>query len=88
MRTRVGVITFLTREGCTLCDEALAGLRAPARLFRVSVTTVDVDDFTDLADQYGDRVPVMLSGGGAVLTEGRFSTRDAWGAVWRARRGR
>ena len=50
--------------------------------------SVDVDDVAELADQYGDRVPVVLSSDGAVLIEGSFSTRDAWGAVWRARRGR
>ena len=80
-------LRFLIREGCTLCDQALAGLRAPARLLRVEIESVDVDAVAGLADQYGDRVPVMLSEGGAVLAEGRISRQEAWRAVWRARRG-
>lgn len=52
-----------SREHCHLCHDMIAALRAlQARLsFRLEV--VDVDSDADLRSRYGERVPVLVSGG-------------------------
>jgi hypothetical protein len=63
-------LLFLTRQGCMLCTEAYPVVAAAARRRRHTVETIDVDA-TDLADRFGDRVPVVLRDGIEVLA-GRF----------------
>jgi glutaredoxin len=59
-------LTLLGRTGCHLCDDArtiLAGVAAEAG---VAWNEVDVDadpEGLGLADEYGDRVPVVLLDG-------------------------
>jgi hypothetical protein len=86
VRGRIIRVTFLTRDGCSLCDEALRKLRVPAELLRVGIEQVDVDGDADLVSRFGDRVPVVLSAG-EVVAEGLITRGQAWGAVWRARKG-
>ena len=63
-------LRFLTRDGCSLCDEAeqlIDGLPYEA---------VDVDADPTLLAVYDTRVPVLIDAeSGAVLMEGEF---DAW----------
>lgn len=66
-------VRFLTRETCSLCDEAL-----PIVVGRVSklgwwLEIVDVDE-TGLDFDFGDRVPVVLLDDVEVLS-GRFDSR-------------
>lgn len=77
-------LTFITRQGCTLCDSAFRRLRLPAMLLAVDVREVDVDTDEELLDVYGGRVPVVLTEGGDVLAEGRISRSAAWRAARRA----
>jgi hypothetical protein len=74
-------LTFLTRSGCSLCEQGLDLVVRAARLRRVDVEVVDVDGDPDLVEPYGDRVPVILSDDGEVLAEGRISKADALRAV-------
>lgn len=72
-------VTFLTRPGCHLCEEA-----EPIILREFGVQNVDVLNILehpDLEDQYVFRIPVILCDG-RVIAEGAFGRRE----VQRARR--
>jgi hypothetical protein len=56
-------ITLLTRSGCHLCDTARAAVARVAERERVGWRETDVDADPRLADEYGDRVPVILVDG-------------------------
>ncbi|EIV94229.1 glutaredoxin family protein [Frankia sp. QA3] len=56
-------ITLLTRAGCHLCDTARAAIARVAEQERVGWREADVDADPRLADEYGDRVPVILVDG-------------------------
>jgi VanZ family protein len=57
------VVTFLTRSGCHLCQDARAVVERVAAEFDARVDVVDVDSREDLARTYGDSVPVVLVDG-------------------------
>lgn len=52
----------MSREGCDLCEEMLAGLDRflQARALRAEVSVVDVDSDAALRTRYGLKVPVLL----------------------------
>ncbi|MFI5958262.1 glutaredoxin family protein [Cryptosporangium sp. NPDC051539] len=56
-------VTLLTRAGCHLCDDAKDVISRIASDTGVGWREVDVDADPDLADEYGDRVPVVLLDG-------------------------
>jgi glutaredoxin len=56
-------LVLLTRSGCHLCDDARAVLAAVADDAGVAWEERDVDAEPALADEYGDRVPVVLLDG-------------------------
>ncbi len=64
-------LTFLTRQGCPICDEALELVR---RYARGSVDVVDVDHDLDLLERYNELVPVVLDTTGRVLATGPLSS--------------
>jgi len=74
-----GLITFVTRRDCTLCDEALPGVRGWVERLGLELSIVDVDESPDLLADFDHKVPVVLSGEGEVLLWGR------WGALREAR---
>jgi glutaredoxin len=59
----VGVVTFVTRAGCTLCEEALPAVRRVVERARVELVVVDVDTDAALKEQWSDHVPVVLLDG-------------------------
>ena len=61
-------LVLVTRQGCHLCDEALALLRELGH----EPDLAYVDDNDELFRQYDWRVPVVLADG-AVVAEGRIS---------------
>ena len=76
-------LTFLTRRGCPICDEALAlVLRYAPGLVEV----VDVDLDLDLLARYNDLVPVVLDANGRVLATGPLRTAEVKRLVRRFRR--
>lgn len=79
-------MSFLTRQGCPLCDDALAVLR---RYARGEVEIIDIDLDLDLLERWDEQVPVVLDGSGRVLSQGPLSDRRArwiaWLAWWRWR---
>jgi len=56
-------ITLITRVGCHLCDDARAAVARVAEQAGVGWREVDVDADPARADEYGDRVPVILVDG-------------------------
>ena len=76
-------ITFLTRPGCGLCDEARARLEDVVRWLPVGCEVVDISADPVLEAEYHIRIPVVLDRRGRVLAEGQISRGDALGAALR-----
>src|SRR5207302_6079326 len=64
-------VDLVTRAGCHLCDEALAGLRE----LGIEPRLRDVDGDPELFTQFDFRVPVVLVGG-RVVGEGQVARTD------------
>jgi glutaredoxin len=62
-RARVQVVTFVTRDGCTLCEEALPVVRRVAGRAGAELVVADVDADPTLKEQWSDHVPVVLLDG-------------------------
>lgn len=75
----MSTVRFLTRRVCRICIEArpLVERRALGKGHDFEVVDVDA---AGLADEYGDRVPVVLVDGEEVLS-GRFTKRDVKRAI-------
>jgi glutaredoxin len=58
----VGRVQLVTRDGCTMCAEALPVVQAAARAAGVPLDVVDVDADPALAP-WSDHVPVVLLDG-------------------------
>ena len=56
-------ITFYTRPGCHLCDEARAVLDRVCADLDERYTEVSIDDDPALARRYGEEIPVTLVDG-------------------------
>lgn len=56
-------VTVVTRTGCHLCEQAEQTVAALAAELGFAWQTLDVDTDPDVADRYGDRVPVILVDG-------------------------
>ena len=56
-------VTLITRAGCHLCEDAAGQLRLLAADLRFGYREIDVDGSRELADEYSDRVPVILIDG-------------------------
>lgn len=58
------VVTFLTRSGCHLCDDALQIVTSVTKEFpQVTLEQRSVDDDPQLLAEYSDKVPVVLIDG-------------------------
>ncbi len=62
-------VVLVTRQGCHLCDEALASLRS----LGVEPELRDVDSDDQLHELYDWRVPVVMVAG-RVVAEGKVDT--------------
>ncbi len=62
---------LLGRPGCHLCDEFEEELRAHAGN-TLDLERADVDSRPDWRDQFGRRIPVLLTGTGELVCEARF----------------
>ena len=71
-------IVLVTRQGCHLCDEALAMLRS----LGIDPQLQDVDSDELLHSQYDWRVPVVLVDG-RVVAEGRIDRKALAEAIQR-----
>jgi glutaredoxin len=64
-------VVLVTRQGCHLCDEALAALRS----LGIEPELQDVDADERLHDLYDWRVPVVLLAG-KIVGEGRIGREE------------
>ena len=71
-------VTLITRQGCHLCEEAEADLHRLSAELGFQLDLLDVDADRGLANEYADRVPVILIDGAEHgywrLEEQRFRT--------------
>jgi glutaredoxin len=56
-------LTILSRAGCHLCEDMAAVVQRVAAERSASVEVRDVDQDAELADRYGEEVPVLLING-------------------------
>lgn len=63
-------MTFLTRSGCHLCDDARKVLDSITEDIGLQVNEVDIDTDDELVKQWGLRVPVVLATHDRVIAEG------------------
>jgi glutaredoxin len=56
-------VTLYTREGCHLCDDALAVLQTERLATPFALEVVDVDTDPSLRERYGMEVPVIAVDG-------------------------
>lgn len=56
-------LVVYSREHCHLCHDMIAALRELQARFSFHFDVVDVDSDADLKSRYGERVPVLMSGG-------------------------
>ena len=67
-------VRFITRRTCSICAVALPLVSDRVHRQGWKLEIVDADD-SGLADEFGDRVPVVLLDGQEVLA-GRFGRRE------------
>lgn len=79
-------LTFVTRHGCHLCEDALAVVTRVGRRLGVPVRVVQIEDDDELVRLYSFRIPVVLDPHGEVLAESRIPERALTKAVRAARR--
>ena len=58
-------VTIYTREGCSICPDAIETIEriAEEEDLELDLSVVDVDDDPELRETYGDRVPYVLLDG-------------------------
>jgi glutaredoxin len=59
----MSTVQFYTREGCHLCEEALAVVERVRTDVAFHLEVIDVDSDPALAERYGLEVPVVLVDG-------------------------
>gem|GEM_PF-3218191 len=64
---------FVTKSRCALCDDGLRLVRRHATRFGVAVDVVDIASSPSLAEEFAERVPVLLGFGHRILAEGRLT---------------
>jgi glutaredoxin len=68
-------VTFYTKAGCHLCEEARDMLEDIAALTKYVLTEIDIRSNTAIFEKYRYRIPVILING-ETLIEGRIEFRD------------
>ncbi len=68
-------VTFYTKAGCHLCEEARDMLEDIAALTTYELTEIDIRGNPDIFEKYRYRIPVIIING-ETLIEGRIAFRD------------
>jgi len=68
-------VSFYTKAGCHLCDEARDMLDDIAAQVAYELTEIDIRSNPELFEEYRYRIPVVIVNNGKVL-EGRIEYRD------------
>ncbi|HVK39931.1 MAG TPA: glutaredoxin family protein [Candidatus Kapabacteria bacterium] len=56
-------VTFLTKDGCRLCDEALSVVEGVRRRFPFKLDVVHIVEGDEWYERFGDKIPVGLIDG-------------------------
>ena len=70
-------LRFLTRDGCSLCDDALAKVTSVVRWLPIEVAVVDITSDPGLEEEFHMRVPVLLDRHDQVVAEGEIGLGGA-----------
>ena len=70
------ILTFLTRSGCHLCDDARPIVLSEADRIGANVKELDIDTDDRLVARYGMRIPVVLAEEDVVVAEGIINAKD------------
>jgi glutaredoxin len=68
-------VTFYTKAGCHLCEEAREMLDDIAAQTDYELTEIDIRTDSEIFDQYRYRIPVIIVNSDTML-EGRIAFRD------------
>lgn len=68
-------VTFYTKAGCHLCEEARDMLEDIAALTQFELTEIDIRCDTNIFEQYRYRIPVIIIDEDTIV-EGRIEFRD------------
>lgn len=68
-------VTFYTKAGCHLCDEARDMLEDIAATTPYELTEIDIRSNLEIFEQYRYRIPVIIINND-ILLEGRIEFRD------------
>ena len=68
-------VTFYTKAGCHLCDEARDKLEDIAAQTEYELTEIDIRSDPEIFEQYRFRIPVIIIEGSTLL-EGRIDYGD------------
>lgn len=79
-------LTFVTRDGCHLCEDALPVVAGVSQSMGVSLHVVEMEDHDELVRLYAYRIPVVLGPGGEVLAESVIEERSLRKAIRAVRR--
>ncbi|MGA7272634.1 MAG: glutaredoxin family protein [Acidimicrobiia bacterium] len=79
-------LTFVTRHGCHLCEDAFAVVTRVSRGLGVPIRVVQIEDDDELVRLYSFRIPVLLGPRGEVLAESAMAERPLRKVIRSARR--
>ncbi len=74
-KTRVTRVTFYTKAGCHLCEEARDMLEDIAAITDYELTEIDIRSDSRIFEQYRYRIPVIIVNDEDIV-EGRIAFRD------------
>jgi len=55
-------ISLYSKKNCSLCDQAVADLESLQKQFPHELAIIDIEQDDELADEYGERIPVLKVG--------------------------
>jgi glutaredoxin len=69
-------VTFYTKAGCHLCDEARDMLEDVAAVTNFELTEIDIRNDPAIFEKYRYRIPVIIVNDEEHILEGRIEFRD------------
>jgi len=73
---RLPQVTFYTKAGCHLCEEARDMLEDIAALTQFELTEIDIRNNPNTFEKYRYRIPVIIVDNEENMLEGRIDFRD------------
>ena len=70
------LVTFYTKAGCHLCEEARDMLEDIAAVTRFELTEIDIRNNPAIFEKYRYRIPVIIINDEEHILEGRIEFRD------------